>query len=242
MALETGKVAGLAERTIILHYHLFKNAGTSLDRILQANFPDRWVTREFPRNGGNNTALVADWIRDTPDAVAFSSHTMMGPLPEVDGVRIVSVIFLRDPVARILSAYRFERRQQADTLGARLAKDHDLQGYVRSRLAIPGDRQCRNFQTHRLAAFLPGPDPELDRAKRALGLLSLVGTVEDFAGSLARLEDMLRAPFPDFTAPSVHANVSETSDPPPDTETMALLEQNNRADRVLMRALNNGKS
>ncbi len=62
----------MGERTIILHYHLFKNAGTSVDAILQRNFPGRWVTREFPIAGENNTALVEDWIRETPDAIAYS--------------------------------------------------------------------------------------------------------------------------------------------------------------------------
>jgi hypothetical protein len=50
------------ERTIILHYHLFKNAGTSVDAILKRNFGDKWVTSEFPPMGGNNTALVEEWI------------------------------------------------------------------------------------------------------------------------------------------------------------------------------------
>jgi hypothetical protein len=144
------------DRTIILHYHLFKNAGTSLDRILKQNFGDKWVTREFPQNGGNNTEMVADWIRDTPEAIAYSSHTMIGPIPEVAGVRVVSVMLLRDPIERIKSAYRFERKQQADTWGAQLAKEHDFEGYVRARLARPGDRQCRNFQTARLASLCPG--------------------------------------------------------------------------------------
>ena len=232
----------MAKRTIILHYHLFKNAGTSLDRIFKKNFPSRWVSREFPGNVGDNTALVADWIKSEPDAVAFSSHTMNGPLPVVDDVDIVSVIFLRDPVARIVSAYRFECKQDADTLGARLAKEQDLEGYVRTRLAIPGDRQCRNFQTHRLAAFLPGPEPEIDRAKKALGLVSLVGVVEDFSGSLDRLEAILKDKFPNFSVEAVHANVSEKSGEPLDDALRALIEQSNRDDRILLCAVTTKES
>ena len=224
----------MADRTVILHYHLFKNAGTSLDRILKKNFPGRWVTREFPRKGGRNTHLVEDWIRSEPDAIAFSSHTMMGPLPAIDGVRIISLLFLRDPVERVVSAYRFERKQDADTLGTRLAREHDLAGYVRSRLALEGDRQCRNFQTYQLAAFVPGFEPEIDRACRALGLLTFIGIVEDFSGSIARLEALLRTDFPDFSGEVVLANASDKSDPPPDAETLALLEESNRLDRRLI--------
>ena len=109
-------------RTVILHYHLFKNAGTSVDQILRRNFGDRWVTREFSTAGADNSAEVADWIRANPHAVAFSTHTALGPPPLIEGVNLITVMLLRDPVARIRSVYRFERKQDADTWGTELAK------------------------------------------------------------------------------------------------------------------------
>ncbi|NBB81166.1 MAG: sulfotransferase family 2 domain-containing protein [Verrucomicrobia bacterium] len=197
------------ERTIILHYHLFKNAGTSVDAILKKNFGDRWVTREFPARGGNNTPLVEDWIRETPEAVAYSSHTMMGPIPQVEGVRVISFMLLRDPIERIRSAYRFERTQEADTWGARLAKEHDFEGYVRARLARPGDRQCRNFQTYRLASLVSGEGSELERAKRALKELTVVGRVEAFDEAMATLQERLDSNDNTFSSQSIRANQSE---------------------------------
>jgi len=222
-------------RTIILHYHLFKNAGTSLDRILQRNFPDQWVTQEF--RGINNTADVIRWIDANPDAVAFSSHTMMGPLPRIPDVQVFSVMLLRDPVARIRSAYRFERNQQAETLGAVLAKHTDLEGYVRVRLAMPGDRQCNNFQTFRLASLVPGHDPEIERARLALDHLSLVGKVEAFGHSLETLTERLSPWFPDFDAgDEVHANASAPSKTatPEDGALTELLTSVNSDDRTLI--------
>jgi hypothetical protein len=214
-------------RTIILHYHLFKNAGTSLDLILKRNFGTRWVTAEFSGEGAGNTAQVADWIRDNPDAVAFSSHTAQGPIPRIDGVKIISVMFLRDPIARIRSAYAFERDQGVETWGAELAASTDFAGYVSARLARPGDRQCRNFQTHRLALLAPaspgpqnelqnGPElaPELTRARQGLAMLSFVGLVAEFDRSVARLARMLLPDFPGFVWTSVRAN-STASTPKP---------------------------
>ncbi|NKX45444.1 sulfotransferase family 2 domain-containing protein [Roseicyclus persicicus] len=196
------------ERTIILHYHLFKNAGTSVDAILKRNFGDRWVTREFPVRGGNNTALVEDWIRETPEAVAYSSHTMVGPLPRVEGVRVISFLLLRDPIERIRSAYRFERTQAADTWGARLAKELDFEGYVRARLDRPGDRQCRNFQTHRLASMVPGAGTELERAQAAIRQLSVVGLVSDLGAAMADLARLYSGESRGFGATDVRANQS----------------------------------
>ncbi|MBD1204164.1 MAG: sulfotransferase family 2 domain-containing protein [Rhodobacteraceae bacterium] len=222
------------QRTIILHYHLFKNAGTSVDRILQKNFGSSWVTREFPMTGGDNSAMVTDWILSQPDAIAFSSHTMMGPIPNIKGVTILSIAFLRDPISRIISAYNFERNQRAETTGAHLAKVHDLEGYVRARLATRGDRQCRNFQVYRLASLAPGPGLELDRATSALERLSFLGRVEDFGNAISRLADLLKRCFPHFAAEAVHANVSEKAEIVLSDEIASLLEQSNREDRILL--------
>lgn len=229
----------MAERTVILHYHLFKNAGTSFDAILQRNFPGRWTTAEF--GGGDNAMQVAAWIARQPDMVAFSSHTATGPVPVVPGVRIISALFLRDPVARIRSAYAFERRQSrgaADpNLGARLAGQHDLDGYVRARLAIDGDRQCRNFHVLRLAQFVRRPAPELQRATEALRQLSFVGEVERFGDSMARFAALVRPVWPGFDPGSAHLNRSGGDDAAPLPPALAaLLEDSNRLDRKLIEA------
>ncbi len=228
-------------RTIILHYHLFKNAGTSLDRILQKNFGAGWVTAEFDGKGGDNRGAVADWIASTPDAVAYSSHTMLGPVPQVDGVRVVPIVLLRDPVKRIKSAYRFERKQQAETWGAQLAKRHDFEGYVNARLARPNDRQCRNFQTARLASMCPGDTPELDRALQAMDILrktGVIGRVEAFDDALAQLSTRLHDSHPEFTWESTKANVSQSGGAEEmSADLKEVLEDSNQDDAVLLRSV-----
>jgi len=221
-------------RTIILHYHLFKNAGTSVDAILKRNFGDRWVTREFPGTGGSNTALVEQWIRDTPEAVAYSSHTMLGPIPQVAGVQVISLMLLRDPIERIKSAYRFERTQNADTWGAQLAKEHDFEGYVRARLARPGDRQCRNFQTYRLASLVPGEGPELERAKQAMEALTVVGRVEAFDEAMGRLAEAVRQRFPKFSFSGDWRNRSNGPAFDPSAQVHGELSASNRSDFAIL--------
>lgn len=228
-----------APRTVVLHYHLFKNAGTSVDAILQRNFGDRWVSREFEH--ADNSAEVARWIAATPEARAFSSHTASGPLPEIPGTRIVSVIFLRDPIARIRSAHAFERLQRpdpmADPTGRAIAAGTDLAGYVHRRLAIPGDRQCRNFHVARLAPFVPGPEPEFDRARAALSRFTVLGRVEAFAEAMRRLAAALGDAFPGFDPGPLHENRTEGAERGPiPPELAALLESRNALDRALIAA------
>ena len=194
-------------RPVILHYHYFKNAGTSVDAMLSRNFPGGWLSAEF--QGHTNHHEVGRWIAANPQACAFSSHTAELPLPVVDGVEILPVVFLRHPLDRVFSAYSFERHQQSDSLGAKLAKETDFAGYVRARLNMPHDRQTRNFQTFRLSRG--GGDralSEIDRALHTLDRLPFVGLVEDFRRSTMRMNGWLRESFPEFQAFEVRKNVT----------------------------------
>jgi|TARA_B110000902_G_scaffold264501_1_gene346170 hypothetical protein len=200
-------------RAVILHYHLFKNAGTSLDAAFKDNFSEdegEWVTKEFSNQPALNQKQVIQWIFDSPKAKCFSSHTMMFPTPKIDGIRIIPVIFFRNPIDRIASAYAFEKKQNVDSFGSVLARYTSLGGYIETRLALPHDRQCRNFHAHRLEAmFDPKHDDEFTRAKMAIEQLPFIGLVERYSESLEKLESLLeREGFEGIKLKPVERNVS----------------------------------
>ena len=202
-------------RTVILHYHLFKNAGTSLDAAFKENFSaekGEWVTKEFPGNRKQNQEQVKQWILNNPQAKCFSSHTAQLPVPQIEGVRVLPVIFIRHPIDRIASAYSFERKQGSDSLGSVIARNTDLKGYIEIRLAIPNDGQCQNFHVSRLAHNdETGADSFLDKALKALDELYFVGLVERFNDSLARLESQLKEDgFEDISLKPVIHNTSRS--------------------------------
>lgn len=196
--------------TTILHYHLFKNAGTSVDAILKANFPAAWRNREFHDvPAAAIPAAVQRWLETDRDGIAFSSHTALGPVPRIDGMQVFSLLFLRHPIDRIRSAYQFERKQNAQTLGSILARQGSFADYVLRLLDTPNERSLRNFQTLRLSHFQPDATrPELDRALDGLNQLSLVGLVERFSDSMAAFREILRPCFPDFFTLPVRENTS----------------------------------
>ena len=204
------------ERPIILHYHLFKNAGTSLDSAFKEAFPDGgWAEAEFDGPPHVSRAATAKWIEANPQVSCFSSHTALLPAPRVAGARVFPVLFLRHPIDRIASAYAFESRQGAATFGSTLARHTSLAGYVETRLSLPNDYQCRNFHAWRLAETIPsagdgtGEQTLRERALEALDMLPFVGLVEDFDRSLRCLQEALRAHgFPDLELYSRKRNVS----------------------------------
>lgn len=97
-------------RSVILHYHIYKNAGTSFDHVLSHSFGDRHEAFDGPY-----PFFVIDQeqldrtIMRRPGAVAFSSHQIVLPPPSSVDYRPLSAIFVRNPFLRIASVYRFKR-------------------------------------------------------------------------------------------------------------------------------------
>jgi hypothetical protein len=197
-------------RKLLIHYHLFKNAGTSVDAILSRNFRDSWINTEFPRQGQfDHQKAIRLFIQDNPRLAAISSHSLMLPVPGIEGVEIVPILFVRHPLDRMKSAYEFERKQHAKAVGARLAKEQDFAGYIRTRLSIPDDRSCRDFQVSRLAPAMPTIEgSEQEKALAAADQLPFVGLVEEFASSVQRLQQLVQPMFPEFRGFDLRANAT----------------------------------
>jgi len=200
-------------RKVIFHYHLFKNAGTSFDDTLIRNFPaDKWVTKEFPPGVEGNKRKQAEWVQKERQAQCFSSHTAFLNQFEIPDTKVYPVIFMRHPIDRIVSAYSFERNQGGDTFGAVLARNTSLGGYIETRLAMKFDRQCRNFHVDKYSKLYMTDESELERAKRAVRELDLVGDVGNYNESLSRFETFLKAEgFNSLDLVPVQKNVSRKS-------------------------------
>jgi SAM-dependent methyltransferase len=133
----------------------------------------------------------------------------LGSLPGCYEIERTLILRIRHPLDRLKSAYLFERDQTVETEGSRLARQHDFAGYLRARLAIAGDRSCRNFHTHRLATAGPANGgTELARALHAFERLPFIGSVEAFEPSCAALEAMVKDWFPEFRVFQARENVS----------------------------------
>jgi len=100
------KVAGSPARTLVLHYHLFKNAGTSVDELLKRNFGARWAQKEFEGGPGREKKAVqlASYLGEKPNLLAFSSHTAQLPTPQLEGVSVFPILFIRHPIDRLHTA------------------------------------------------------------------------------------------------------------------------------------------
>jgi hypothetical protein len=169
-------------RPLLLHYHFFKCAGTSVEQILYRNFSERWIREEFPEHPAfDQQAAIRARIQGRPDVCAISTHTLHLPPPAIDGVLIIPIVFVRHPLDRAYSAYLYHRTEgRLAERHARIAREKDLGGYIRALLATSKDRTIRDFQTYRLAIAISGMATEREAGIRSGGFLSvhrLGGTV-----------------------------------------------------------------
>ncbi len=199
------------KKVIVAHYHLFKNAGTSVDAILDHNFNSDWRKIEFGKiDRQSNSQLVQNWLLAHQSISAFSSHTAMFPLPAITNISLIPMIFLRHPIDRLWSVYKFERQHKKIlNESIKLAQEHDFAGYLNYQLDQTQNRSCRNFQTYRFSWLNSQPNlTEFEQAMHGLDSLPIVGIVEEFDLSMKLYQKAIAQYYPSFQLKSVHKNIT----------------------------------
>lgn len=188
-------------RTVLIHYHLFKNAGSTLDAILGRSFPgiahghiegpEPWSTLE--------PGQILEFILSNPSVGLVSSHQAHLPVPVDPRVHVIPIVFLRHPIDRFASVYEYERRQPAGSVSpsAIIARGYDLKAFAKWTIGQDATAVCRNFQVIRLAAaqgdmrFARATHEDYRTALDRLKRLPFFGIVESFEDSMIGLRYML---------------------------------------------------
>lgn len=191
-------------RDVIVHYHIFKNAGTSIDASLSASFGSGWLSYD-PDPVWTNVLPqeILGVFESRPDLRAISSHQLRWPEPAAEGLRVFPLVLLRHPIDRIRSIYEYGKRVgYTDIIGRTFPE------YVDWLLRPEGSIVARSFQT----LFMSDDDalretPEVpsvvtpahfESARRRIDGLEMFGLVERFEESVAIFDRVLRSKFPDL--------------------------------------------
>jgi hypothetical protein len=216
------------KKTILIHHHIFKNAGTSLNYSLKNFFGENFFEYDLPNSNLVTKEILEEFILAHPKALAISSHHACLPTPQSQDYQTVSSILLRRPLDRIESIYKFEQKQNAQTEGAIKAKEFDFKNYVIWRLKYTPTMFC-NYQTHYCSRIhqeqikeIP-TETNLEIAMENLKKCLIVGTVERYDETLKLGEERLKKFYPKINLKYVRLNT--TSEAP---EKKSDLEVKNR--------------
>jgi hypothetical protein len=200
-----------SRRHVILHYHFFKNAGSTVESILENNFRNRFARLDSDDYNSTlpNDALL-DFLTTRSEVVAVSSHQLRPPKPADDSFIFHDILFLRHPIARLCSVYEFYRRTdlETDPLIA-VAKTRDVQEFFQL-LAEDYPHHVNNAQVSLLANASKELPTESDLAVAAdvISHATVLGVAELFDESAVSAENSLGRVFKGLDFSYVPQNVS----------------------------------
>lgn len=190
-------------RNVICHYHIYKNSGTTFDGILTANYGDRHICFDgpFPYFSINQRELLKIIGRNRA-MVAFSSHQINLPVPASLDVNILPVVFVRHPLLRVYSIYKFKRATFDGTETSGNAGKMEFDEWCRHSLGHAQEAvHVSNAQVRLLGGS--GSEPALQRrrnwgmendlvqAMRNLRSVELLARTENFDADVGRFPAIL---------------------------------------------------
>jgi len=206
-------------RFVIVHYHLYKNAGSTIDSILDRNFHEGTrghIEGPLPWSTLSSSDLL-DFVTKNPELQAVSSHQARLPIPRDTGIRFLPIVLLRHPIDRVRSVYQFERNQSAGSPSAStaVARNSDFKSFVEWVVGRDATGVCRNFQVLQfstdmrdIAEARATPD-DYQIARARLKALPVFGLVEFFDESLSRFRECLAPHFGELDFSYEPVNVSQ---------------------------------
>jgi GT2 family glycosyltransferase len=195
-------------RPVIVHCHLFKNAGSTLDWSLRRYFGSSFIDHRDDDDMRRGAAFLGPFIAGHPEISAISSHHVRFPLPTSEDYQTLPIIALRHPIDRARSVYDFERRQESDTPGAQAAKSLSFTDYIRWRMRPDVAPTLRNFHCSFCTGDFDGRIGE-QHYLESVALLTdmpLLIIVERYDESMLLLEHQLGEYFPGINLSYVRQN------------------------------------
>jgi hypothetical protein len=200
-------------RHIIIHYHIFKNAGSTVAAMLERNFADRFASFDSPAHDKRlQPGELVAFVNSNPQVTAISSHHLRPPAPRIEGVQFYEILIFRHPLDRLRSMYDFYRsaavNQDPLTREAkRLSVSHFFELLIRTAANLVTNAQLN------LLANGGARIPDDQDAQRGLAMIkdfAVVGVAENFDECALTAEYRLHAPFPGLDLSYVPENVTRS--------------------------------
>lgn len=213
------------DRPVLIHYHIFKNAGSSVDASLQHSFGNRWGSFEGPHpHAIQSSAQLDQFITANPHLDAISSHLARPPTPHA---RCLPVVFVRHPLLRAYSVYNFTRSDPSQPY-SNVAQDLGFAEYIAWALKKEtGSIVIRDYQVVHLSdaswrtdhiLHAKAETSDLEQACQLLTDWGMAGVVEQFDLSAQVFQRMYGPRLPDLAFLPRWENATSKGPPPLDEQ------------------------
>jgi len=202
------------KRIVILHNHLFKNAGSTIDAALKLKFKDNFVDDRNDFEMINNKSYLLKILSDKKIKALSSHHIPIHPiLPS--NVTIIEIIMFRHPLNRVASVYNFERKHDVSLFsshpGVQMANKLNIEDYVKWRLKTTSGGTIRNFHMNKIFGNSYKEKGKNEIIKR-LESITLLGIVENFNQSMVLFEETLSSFGIKINLKHLPVNMSENNE------------------------------
>jgi hypothetical protein len=235
------------DRWVLVHCHIFKNAGSTIASILRRSFGQRFATLHGPAEDSTiKGSEFAAFLSANRGIAAVSSHHTVYPLPVIADTILFDLCFFRNPLLRLWSMYRYFRGTPAFGDLPRYARSHSAPEFVDFLMAeyphLVNDAQV-NYLANGGVYARPPTAQDLRVAIERARQISVLGVVEMFDESAVTAEYFLQPTFPALRFEYVTENVSAFANDGPAEEVFrrevggaryAQLERMNRLDAQML--------
>jgi len=197
---------------VCVHFHIFKNAGSTMEWIFKKNFSENAISIDSNDPLGMlHFENILEILEKKPETKSISSHQFRFPIYNNIRFEFIPIVFLRQPIDRAISIYYFQRRRTKVVEGSVKAKELDLNGYIKWCLETKDNIQMKNFQVLYLSdkpllSIIDKKDYKiaLQRIKES----KIIGIVDRFDESLVVAEEILHEYFPNIDLSYIKQNIS----------------------------------
>lgn len=197
-------------RKVICHYHIYKNSGTSFDKVLTSNYGEKHISFDGPFPFFTiDQEQLARIIDRKVDVIAFSSHQIQLPVPVSLDFEVLPAVFIRHPLLRILSIYKFKRQTFDGTSTSRYAQEMNFNDWIQFCFSNKQEiTHISNAQTRLISSAFrqrplmkrvkDGMIYDVDQAIRNINNVKLLARTEFFDEDVGRFKDILSSYEIDF--------------------------------------------
>ncbi len=229
---------------ILLHVHIFKNAGSSFDDALKHFFDDAFVDHRDDKDIiKGKMDYLENYLETHPKIQAFSSHSIYFIPKNTDKYNFFPVYFLRHPIDRIRSVYSFEKKQiPATTQGSKKAKELGFDEYISWYMQESSPSTIRNLQTIFLSGERSASPKIQEKFTIALNNLNnypLIGVVDRYDESVVVFEEYLKEFFSNIDLSYIRKNVTDDNlESSVEEKAEKVLDQLNNSNQILVKKNN----